>query len=402
MSVITEAAVEIGIHDEAETLRAAAVWGPVGAEAVLAQYYPEEISLFYRSFNVMAARNEGLNYAQILQRYGVRVLMVRDLLAAALQPQPWTKNQLVTAMIERARNTQNKYGTQVPEAEDLIVELLEQDINRYGEGAALTLNRSLSIAPTHPLGNSLYARDQMNVLLAGRIVSAMAKPIRTHEVGLYETVYRMHLAPHVVINIPKGETFEGGDAYIHNGTVFVGVGARTTLGAAFSIYKTLKPQLDEHGLQFAVVEDENHLNKSFSEQQNSMHLDTFSNPIGLREIVVCVEEARLRRIRFLVSVNGNTVMQDGSMSFIDFLERKEDNIVRIPLKEQQAFGCNFLLLGKNPDGKWTILVPLRDNTDTNNQLVRLGKQLVYTDLLESTKGNGAAHCMTGQLLRSNT
>lgn len=393
--------VEIGIQDEAGLLRAASVWGPVGAEAVLAQCYPETISLFYQSFDVIAARQEGINYAATLQNRGVKVLMARDLLAQTLIPKPLKKNEVISAMTEKAKTIQDQHGTHVKGFADLVVELVEQDINRYGEGPALVLNRTLSIVPKLPLGNSLYSRDQMNVLLETRVISRMAKAIRQDEVGLYEMVYQNHLAAHETIIIPQGETFEGGDAYIHNGTVFVGVGTRTTLGAAISIYQILKPQLDRYNLRFAVVEDENPFNKSFSEQQESMHLDTFSNPIGRREIAACVEEARRRKIRFLNTSGGNVVMLDGFGSFIDYLERTEDNIVIIPKEEQREFGCNFLLMGKNQDGRYTVFVPLRNNTETNNQLYRLGKEVVYTDLFESTKGYGAAHCMTGQLLRSN-
>lgn len=394
--------VRIGIQDEADSLQAATVWGAAGGEAVLAQCYPEDISLFHQSFDVLAARREGLNYTAILQNHGVRVLMVRDLLAEVLKPKSLTKDQVTSDMVEKARTAQDLYGTHVREAADLIVELVEQDIRRYGEERALTLNRTLSITPQLPLGDSIYSRDQMNVLLNTRVVSRMAKTIRRREVGLYETVYKRYISPHETITIPQGETFEGGDAYIHNGTVFVGVGTRTTLGAAIKVYQILKPQLDRYGFLFAVVEDEEPFNKPFSEQQGSMHLDTFSNPIGRKEIAACVEEARRRRIRFLNTVGGNVIFNDGFGSFIDYLERTEDNILVIPKEEQRGFACNFLLRGENQNGGYTIFVPLRSNTETNNQLARLGKEIVHTDLLESTKGYGAAHCMTGQLLRSNT
>src|SRR3989344_1560678 len=163
--------VEIGIFDEADPLQTAAIWGPVGAEAVLAQCYPLEISLFYQSFNVVAARQESLGYATALQEHGVRVLMIRDLLAEAIQPHSLIKDQVVSDMIRKARTTQDLHGTSVPEDGDLIAELVEQDINRYGEEAALILNQTLSILPNLPLGNCIYARDQMNELLETRVRS---------------------------------------------------------------------------------------------------------------------------------------------------------------------------------------------------------------------------------------
>lgn len=392
--------VKIGIFDEAQLLKTVAVWGAVGAEAVLTQCYPETTSLFFDSFDVVTAREEGLKFTGILQEHGIQVLMIRDLLANALKPRLLQKDAVISSMIKKAETTQSQYSTNVRAYGNLIVELVERDIDRYGEDKALTLNKTLSIDPLLPLGNSLYGRDQMNVLLDTRVVSRMAKDIRRREVSLYELVYRGSLAPHDTISIPIGETFEGGDAYIHNGSVFVGVGTRTTLKAAIEIYGDLRPQLDQCGLKFAVVEDEGACSRSFAEQQDSMHLDTFSNPIGKKEIAVCLEEARRRKIRFLTGNNGDILLTDGQ-SFIDYLEKTEDNIVVIPKEEQQGFGCNFLLKGEEPNGKYTIFVPLRTNTETNNQLQKLGKEVIFTDLSESTKGYGAAHCMTGQLVREN-
>ncbi len=393
--------VEVGIWDEADTLQTASVWGAVGAEAVIAQCYPESISLFYQSFNVIAARQEGVNYAQILRDHGIKVLMIRDLLAESLKPKSLTKDKVISDMTTKARDVQTAYNTHIPKVDELIVGLVEQDINRYGSERALTLNHTLTVSPKLPLGNSIYSRDQMIILLGTRIASTMAKPIRAGEVGLYETVYKDHLAPHKVVHVPKGETFEGGDAYIHNGTVFVGVGTRTTMGGAISIYETLKVQLEEHDLSFAVVEDEAPFDKPFSQQQESMHLDTFSNPIGRKEIAVCVEEASKRRVKFLSTLDGQLVMRDGFGSFIDFLERTEDHILTVSKAEQRGFGCNFLLQGVTADGGCTVFVPLKDNTETNSRLEKLGKRVIHTDLFESTRGYGAAHCMTGQLFRSN-
>ncbi len=400
-SLLPFKSVQIGILDEAEPLRTVATWGAIGAEAILTQCYPIQISLFHQSFDAVTARQEGLNYAATLQDHGIRVLMVRDLLADALGPQKHLKkDDVISAMHRKAKTIQGQYNTHVQNSSDLITTLVEQDVVRYGEEKALRLNQALSVDPQLPLGNSLYGRDHMNVLLDARVVSRMAKDIRKHEVGLYELIYQQHLAPHHTIIIPSNETFEGGDAYIHNGTVFVGVGTRTTLGAVISVYQALKPQLEQYCLKFAIVEDEDPFQKSFSEQQDSMHLDTFSNPIGKSEIAVCIEEARKRRVRFLNTVNGDTVIQDTPDTFIAYLEKTEDNIVVVPQEEQKGFGCNFLLKGEEPNGDCSVFVPLSRNTETIKQLEKLGKKVVHTDLFESTKGYGAAHCMTGQLRRS--
>lgn len=398
----SDALLQIRISDEAQPLKTASVWGPIGAEAVLAQCYPEEISLFYQTFDVIAARNEGLEYANTLQNHGITVLMARDVLADTLKPKPVGKQEIISGMIKKAKAAQDTFGTNVENLPDLVRTLIELDIDRYGEQKALTLNYTLSSRARLPLGNSLYGRDQMNVLFGQRVVSRMAKPIRRGEVGLYELIYKDTLIPHAIINIPQNETFEGGDAYIHQNYVWVGVGTRTTLGAAIKIYEELQPELDEYGLRFAIVQDENPYNRPFSSQQDFMHLDTFSNPTGKKDIAVCTQEAIRRKVKLIQSIDGKIRVEDSGLSFIDYLEHivKENEIMEISAEEQSNFGCNFLLIGEENGGNTTILVPMESNTDINNSLTRRGKTVEYVNLYQSTRGYGAAHCMTGQLLRS--
>ncbi len=394
-----------GIFDESHLLKSAVVWGPVGAEAVLAQLFPEEKSLFFKEFDVPAARQEGINYQETLRSWGVEVISARDHLAKILGrvnlEVTLDKRKVESELLSQSRAIRMVFGGPNRGLGGTIVHLLEEDIKLYGERDALALNHILCRTERLPLGNLLYARDQMNVLLGQRVVSSMAKEIRKPEVLLYEQVYNAHLVDHEPIKIPSGETFEGGDAYIHQGHVWVGVGTRTTMGAALKIYEGLKGDLRRHDLKFAVVRDEDAFNRPFSEQQAFMHLDTFSNPTGKKDIAVCLEEATRRKILLVGSIGESTVIKDTRLSFIDYLEHevKEDNIVVISKGEQQDFGCNFLLLGEYDDGRTVILVPLQSNTDTNNQLRRLGKEVVLTDLYQSTRGYGAAHCMTGQLLR---
>lgn len=393
-----------GIYDESHLLKSAVIWGPVGVEAALAQLYPPEISLFFNSFDVLAARREGLEYARTLENFGVKVAFARDFLVDLLPANPDLKKEEVTSQLRsKSKGIQETYRSNSIPVEDNIMELLEDDIARYGQERALTLNQALCLDTNLPLGNLIYARDQMNVLLGQRVVSAMAKEIRKPEVALYEEVYKSCLSEHSPIRIPSGETFEGGDAYIHQGYVWVGVGVRTTLGAALKIYDGLKPELDKHELKFAVVQDEDPFNRPFSEQQDFMHLDTFSNPTGRRDIAVCIEEAARRKVTLISTHKGSRVIKETGLSFIDYLEHAvKDEVLRISEEEQRQFGCNFLLLGEDDDGTATIFVPLNSNSDINNQLRRRGKKVVPADLYQSTRGYGAAHCMTGQLLREES
>lgn len=397
----------IGIYNETDRLRKAAIWGPIGAEAVLAQIYPPNISLFYDYMNVPAARQEILSFEKILQQKGVEITMIRDELANALPipEQPLEKKDLIKAIVHKAKDISSEYPGNNPPRRSIHVKpwyemairsLIQQDIDRYGEQKALALNKALCL-DTQPLGNAIYARDQMNVLLGTRFQSSMAKPIRKPEVALYEKVYQQVMKLPEPAVLPEGETFEGGDAYVHNGTVYVGVGIRTTKGAAEFMYKTLRPQLEEKGMKFAIVEEKHPDERSAKEQMDFMHLDTFSSPIGDKEIAVCEEEARRRRVSYLqMGEDGSIMTVDTGDSFLDHLQKSEDTVVIIPREEQQEFGCNFLAIDNH-----TLLLPLASNPKTNERLKAAGKELVFLGLQESTRGYGASHCMTGQLARAN-
>lgn len=390
----------IGIFAETDPLKTAVIWGAVGVEALLAQFYPPEISLFLSDMNVLKVRKEAQGYADKLKSFGVAVFSARDILAHLLKPQSVQKELVHKILVQKAHDIQSQYGTHITirNYEEIIEVLLEEDIRRYGKDAALTLNWQLSLYPVLPLGNLLYARDQMNVLLTSRVRSAMGKPIRKPEVTLYENVYQYGLGIHNhVITMPATESFEGGDAYIHDKTIYIGVGARTTLGAAICIFEALHRKIEALGYTFAVVQDLKIAKRSPKEQMLYMHLDTFSNPVGKRQIAVYLEEAERRTVRILTKKNHKTEVAETKKSFLDYLMEHDQEIVAIPQKEQQTFGCNFLAINEDH-----ILVPLTTNSKTIDGLKKVGKTVTYVELDESTKGFGAAHCMTGQLLRSQT
>ena len=387
---------EIGIYNETHPLRSVMLWGPVGAEAVLAEVHPQNISLFYDKMQVPKARKEAHEFTTTLQSKGVDVVLARDELAHLLPTREGiTPGHVQDSLISRLHQTNKKYGmphssTALAGYEDDLVDLFHQDIERYGEEGAVALNMALSIDPKMPLGNTIYARDQMNVLLGSRVVSRMKEPIRKPEVALFERVYSELFPKHKRITLPDGETFEGGDAYIHNGHVYIGVGVRTSLNATAHIYEQLRPELEESGLRFAIVEDREGRNN-----QDFMHLDTFSNPIGEQEIAICMDETNRRFVSiFATDSAGRTVLEDTRMNYTQYLERTGDTIVSIPLEEQGNFGCNFLTLNENE-----IILPMDDNERTTAALLQHQKTIIPVRLYENTRGYGAAHCMTGQLLR---
>lgn len=394
MSYINREAQSIGIYDESDPLREVVTWGPVGVEAVLAQLYPPEVSLFYDFMDVIKAREEAIDYSALLSAKGVKVTQARDRLSELLPVEKLDYEEVVSKLINRAKQIQSRYKRIPLDHSETISKLVDQDIKRYGLNEALTMNKHLCLDSELPLGNVIFARDQMNVLLDTRFVSTMKKPIRQPEVKLYEMIYDKILGVHSKIKIPSNETFEGGDAYIHDGIVYVGVGPRTSRNAAIHIYQALEGQLNDLGYKFAIVEDINAHTRPQEQQMDFMHLDTFANPIGPNEIALCLEGAMQREVRFISRNNGQLKIEETGRNFVDYSYDHENHVAVVPKDEQGEFGCNFLAINSD-----TIIVPLSRNAVTIGNLMNRGKEVIVSNLDEITRGYGAAHCITGQLIR---
>lgn len=384
----------IGIFSETDILKKVAVWGEPSVEAVMAQLYPTSKSLFLDDMDVFKAGKEARSYAKALRDHGVQVSVVRDEFAKVIPGQHLQKDKILAKLLRKADVIQRGSGISRPGYKDEIVGLLERDIEKHGEMSALAMVQALCLDPSLPMGNIIYARDQRNVLMETAFRSRMSKNIRLPEVSIYDMVYEK-LGYSRTVKMPFGETFEGGDGYVHDGIVYVGVGIRTTKGAAMHIYNTLQPQLEALGYRFAIVEDRIAQQRSEKEQMDFMHLDTFSMPTGKGQINVCEEEARNRVVTEVVSYYGEPRPKETGKSFIDFLHAEGQDIGVVPLEEQQLFGCNYIVLDNE-----TVLVPLESNRTIIDNLAKQGKIVKVIDLSENTKGYGGPHCMTMQFERA--
>lgn len=398
--------IEIGINSETDRLRVVAVWGEPSVEAAFMALLPPEISLFAGDMDVLEARAESTRFAELLENKGVEVIKVRDELAKILEPDlTLTRAAVLSQLMEKVDQIEREHPEMKqktddtvdrPSTRDLITFLLDQDIQQYGESQALVLIRELCLGVNLPMGNLIFARDQMNVLLGKRVISSMAKSIRRPEVDIYEKVYKRILGLHETITIPEGESFEGGDAYVHDGTVYVGVGVRTTHGAAVAIYKGLEEELKKQGMKFVIVEDPDPHSQEHKSQMDFMHLDTISMPIGKGQITACQQVAEQRHVYEVSSdPEGDAVIQHTGQNFIEHLESMGQEVTVISPEEQETFGCNFLNLGNG-----TILVPRDSNAAINKKLEAAGLTVIRVNLEAITDGWGAIHCMSGQLVRN--
>lgn len=350
--------------------------------------------------DVIRAREEALKFKQTLRELGINVIEGREILSSYLKQTgspsnfPLSIREATSKLLGAATKIAKEYGKSLPEnADEIIYQLLESDVQLYGEEAALRLAAVLNkiqYNPPLPLGNIIYSRDPANVLLGSLFLGRMRYKTRGGEPSLYRLIFQhAGIHPQQIITLPREITFEGGDAYVYRNTVFIGVNPRTSKEAVLKIAQVLK---ERHGyLNFqvaAVVLDEE---RSFKDNQRYMHLDTYSMPLDEDNIIIDEEESTRRTV---------WIVEDGqltptNLNFSQFLTQAlQVNVIPIPPEEQQNFGLNFLVIDKN-----TVLIPLTNPT-LCEVLRKLGKRSINTNLEESTKGFGAAHCMTFQVLRS--
>ncbi len=392
--------IEIGIYDETDPLKTVILWGPPGVEAFITQLYPPEKSLFLEEMDVIKARGEALNLKEIFTKLGINVIEGRSILSSYLtevsrpSEYPTSVKEAADNLLKIAERIAQENGQSLPpNAYETISTLLESDAELYGEEEALRLAAALNKIHFNyplPLGNIMYSRDPANVLMESLFLGRMRYKTRRGEPSLYRLIFqKAGIDPQQIVTLPKGTTFEGGDAYIYRNTVFIGVHPRTSKEAVLYIARNLKEKYRSLNFQVAaVVLDEE---RSFEDNQRYMHLDTYSMPLDENNIIIDEEESN-RRTVWIVE---NGQLTPTNLNFSQFLiQALQVNVIPIPPEEQQNFGLNFLVIDED-----TVLIPL-SNPTLCRVLESLGKRIINTNLTESTKGFGAAHCMTFQVLRS--
>lgn len=350
------------VADEVAPLRAVGLFGPPGIESYLAQFWPEEESLFLRKFNVREAQSEFDGLAAILEGMGIEVVNLRAAFAQIQNGRPMSAEKLVKALSEK-----------VPEADkNTIEELMHRDALSYGERNAAALNTALSYKPAIPMGNIHFARDQSNVFLDTCIIGNMAYPVRKAETSVVHKALKS-LGYGSFLHLKDG-AFEGGDGMIINGKAYIGAGIRTTPDAVHKIR--------EH-LEMPTFMVENPPSGSWREDMQRIHLDTYFMPLSESKVIGCME--------ILQSCTIHDLQSGAERNFLDYLGEHFE-VLDIPRKEQKNFAANMLVVEPG-----TVIVPSDYNYHTNAVLEEHGVKTINTGLKQLTGGGGATHCMVLQL-----
>ena len=212
--------------------------------------------------------------------------------------------------------------------------------------------------------NQAYTRDHGFMTPYGAVIANNEPP------RMYEEFFTMRklleLDIPIVFKVYGPGRMEGGDAmYLDEKTLLIGNGYRTNEAA----YRQIKAALENWVVDRVV---------RVPLRSDIMHLDGVFN-IASRTVAAVYPEA---------------VPPD----FIDFVEEKGFDILRVPKEERDTLGTNWLCLGP---GKILFIDGEETNVHTRRELEKRGIDVVSFKMPELIGGAGGPRCMTMPLLRGS-
>lgn len=385
---------EFGVYEEVSILKKTLSWGPVGTEAILSSMLHTDDSLYVGVVEPLPARDQYQSFETLLQSRGCEVVRVKDLLVWELRNNneampAKSLRELEQQIISKSQRLSKQYRVVYPGDLHLVMPILEEDAEEYGEEVAIRLNSLLCQTATDelPMGNLLFGRDQSNLVGDTLFWSKMSKKIREPEVRVWKLALREYLANQKSFEVTGDGRLEGGDTIIHNGDCLIGVGGRTNKIGVMQV----APEIFKQGLNVYAVYHPDRADGSM-EHQTTMHLDTFYMPAPKNTCVVLLEEARNRQL-FQVTGRDSSLNGEPVSTFEEYLINSGVDIIPITEDQQRDYQANFVVLDKD-----TVLVTKKDQY-LRNEFEKRGIKVIDGDLEAITKGYGGAHCSLTPILR---
>lgn len=409
------------IFDETHPLEEVLVWGEPGIEALLGQLLPKSKSLFFSYYEVLEARREFRHMQTLIEQEGIQFTRAKDAFASSLGKrefpnEPRSIQELEAALLQRAGEyyeTYRDHKTRDFAHEGIhgnidevyvqirkdIKHILKEDVQSYGEAAAIRLNHWLSLTHELPLANIFYGRDQSQTLANKVMLSALKWGIRKPEVGTFKEALTELGYADSLVEIENG-TIEGGDIAILGDTCYIGVGARTNMRAVKNLCRKIGVYLEGKGIQIAAVVNKRHVDEASTygaptdEHMRIMHLDMFWIPLTPDLVMAYGHELDQREI-IRVSRNMDIMVVEELGGFREFLSEKGIEILEVDEQEQKNFATNLLNLGNK-----TVIVALSTNTRVIQELEKRGFRVLSAELNKLVNGYGAVHCLTAPVRRT--
>lgn len=408
------------VFGETQPLEEVLVWGEPGIEALLGQLLPKSKSLFFSYYEVLEARREFRYLRSLIENEAITFTQAKDALASRLKRnelpnEPKSIRELEEQLLSRAGEYYKAYHEQkikdfsqegiqgdideiYLQVRKDIKQILQEDVQNYGEISAIRLNYLLSLAHQLPLANIFYGRDQSQALTSKLVLSTVKWEIRKPEVAIFKEALIELGYKDSIVEIERG-TFEGGDVAMFGDTCFIGIGARTTMSAVRNLTKKIGPMLEKEKVQIIGVVNQRHEDEAdlygapTDEHMHLMHLDMFWIPLEPHLVLAYGEEIDRRKI-VRVSYNTGAFVVEELGSFRQFHANKAIEIIEVNKQEQENFATNLLNLGNK-----TVIVALSSNKRVIAELEKRGYRVLSAELNKLVNGYGATHCLTAPIRR---
>jgi arginine deiminase len=405
---------------------AAAEWLP--AREVLVHTPGEELfygvihpaaALFERSFSSAEAISEHQQWRTVLERNGLKVHNLRDLLLAGttdlqtgaliegvpLQRLRKLGRQAIDIQLEGFSTPQEELAAQQAYLDQTLSQLDAGDLWRLVILRPIVRLKSTGGLNTgytatyevRPVMNLYFCRDQMITTSRGIVLGLMNSEQRRLETDImsaaldaldYQPLYR----------IQEPGRLEGGDFLPAGERVFLGQGLRTNSEAVDQLLKH-----DVFGTEEVVIV------KDSWQNQDQMHLDTFFNLAGPRtalmvETRLSVDTRNQPRQRdphmtlkadvYKRKDNGSYERAQADIDFENYLrDQLRFTIIPVSAEDQLRYGVNVLTVSENR------VIGVNGVSDSlKSNLEQAGVESTWIDFSALTGGYGACHCTT-QVLR---
>ena len=351
--------------------------------------------LFEYYFDVDKAAEEHRGYIKALEKNGIKVHTIRELLEQApverLRACAISALTYDTSDMPDAAEGSEKYRMSVinemSRADLIRCILLRPTVKLYNSGN----NTGFEAVYTHsPLMNLYFTRDQSITTPRGHIISKMNSVQRAAETQIVSLCYEL-MGVEPILSITGDGRLEGGD-YLRGGTIsYIGCGMRTNIEAIKQIMSA-----DAFGHDtIAVVNDRKWW-------QMQMHLDTYFNIID-KDLCTLVESRYYAKKGDpeWVTVDLYTrkpgakeyALTQKEIPFVEFLKKRGFEIIPIKPEDELHYANNFLTIAPRH-----IMAVGNQSEELQKALSENGVKVEWIPLETLIKGYGAAHCMT-QVIR---
>ncbi len=348
--------------------------------------------LFEYYFDVDAAAEEHRGYIEALEKNGIEVFTVRELLgrvpieklrACAANTLTYdTSNMPNMSEEETAKYHQYVIG-EMSRADLIRCMLLRPTVTLYGSD----INTGFEAVYTHsPLMNLYFTRDQSITTPRGHIISQMNSSQRADETQIIALCYEQ-LGVKPILTITGDGRLEGGD-YLRGGDIsYIGCGMRTNMEA---IQQIMEADAFGHDT-VAVVNDHKWW-------QMQMHLDTYFNIID-KDLCTLVESRYYAKesdpewvtvdIYTRESGEKEYALTRKDVPFVEFLRERGFTIIPISQEDELHYANNFLTIAPRH-----IMAVGNQSQKLQSAFDEHGVKVEWIPLETLIKGYGAAHCMT--------